>query len=81
MAFPAGVANEFVPRSHVSPFRLGLENILEDHGVSWKIIDEMLALEVETYRRCFPSATGSLSIAEVQWTQVRFPSAGSCRCS
>ena len=54
MAFSGDFAGEFVPRSPVSPFCLELENIFEDHGVSWQNIDEMLALEVETYRRCFP---------------------------
>ena len=45
----------FVPRSPVSSFGLELENILEDHGVSSQAIDEMLALEWETCRRCFPA--------------------------
>ena len=53
MAFPEDFTQEFVPRSPVSPFDLEHENILEDHGVSWQI-GEMLALEVETHRRCFP---------------------------
>ena len=39
----------------MSPFGFELENILEDHGVSWQVIDEMLALEVETCRRCIPA--------------------------
>ena len=55
MAFPDDFANGFVPRSPVSPFGLELENIHEDHGVSWQVVDEMLALELETYRRCFPA--------------------------
>ena len=44
---------EFASRNLVSPFDLELENILEDHGVSWQTTDEMLGLELETYRRCF----------------------------
>ena len=55
MAFPHDFANRFVPRSFVSPFGLELENILGDHGVSLQASDEMLALEVETYHRCFPA--------------------------
>ena len=55
MAFLDDFANEFVPRSSVSPLGLELENILEVHGVSWQITDEMIALEVETHRRCFPA--------------------------
>ena len=53
MAFPGDVANHF-PRDPVSPFDLELETILEDHEVSWQVTDEMLALELETHRRCFP---------------------------
>ena len=71
MVFPRDFANEPVSRSPVSPFDFELENILEEHEVPWQVIGEMLAVDW----------TGSLSIAEVQWTQVRFPSAGSCRCS
>ena len=55
MAFPDDFANEFASRSPVLPFGLELENILEDHGVSWQTIDQMLALEVETYWRCIPA--------------------------
>ena len=46
--FRGDFANEFVPRSPVSPFDLELENILEDHGVSWQTVDEMFALDLET---------------------------------
>ena len=74
-------ANGFVPRSLVSPFGQELENILEDHGLSWQIIEEMLALEVRDLSALLSIATGSLNVAEVQYTRVRFPSAGSCRCS
>ena len=38
-----------------SPGDLEFENIFGDRGVSWLIIDEMFALELETYRRCFPA--------------------------
>ena len=55
VAFSDDFANGFVPRSPVLPFGLELENIFEDHGVFWQVIDEMLALKVETYRRCFPA--------------------------
>ena len=55
MAFPDDFTIEFVPRSPVSPFGLELENSLDDQGVSWQIIDDMLAMEVETHRRCFPA--------------------------
>ena len=55
MAFPDDFANGFVPRTSVLHLALELEDILEDHGVSWHVIDEMLALEVETHRRCFPT--------------------------
>ena len=55
MVFLGDFANEFVPSCPVSHFDFALENILEDHGVSWQIVDEILALEVETYRRCFPA--------------------------
>ena len=40
-------------RCPVSPDDLELENILEDHGVSGQVVDEMLALEWDTFRRCF----------------------------
>ena len=46
--FLGDVANECDPSSPVSPFDLELENIFEDHGVSWQVIDEMQALELET---------------------------------
>ena len=65
-AFPSDFANGFVPRSFVSPFGLELENILEDHGVSSQTIDEMLALEVETYQRCFLAQPALSAFAEVQ---------------
>ena len=37
------------------PATLKFENIFEDHGVSWLIINETIALELETHRRCFPA--------------------------
>ena len=46
--------------SSASPGDLELENIFEDRGVSWLIIDELFALELETYRRCFPAQPVSL---------------------
>ena len=52
--FPGDFVSQFVPRGSASPGDLELENIFEDHEVSWLIIDEMFALELETYRRCFP---------------------------
>ena len=72
MAFPDDFANEFVPRSPVSPFGLELENIREDRNACIGGGDLSALLS---------SATGSLSIAEIQWTEVRFPSVGSSRCS
>ena len=55
MAFPDDLTNGFVPRSLVPPFGVDVENIFEHHGVSSQVIDEMLAVELETYRRCFPA--------------------------
>ena len=66
MVFPGDFANQSVPRSPVPPFDLVLQNILEDHEVSWQIIGEMLAVELETYRRCSQRNRLSLSNAEVR---------------
>ena len=52
MFFPGDFTNQFVPRGTTSRFDLEFENILEDHGVSWQIVDEMFALQSETCRRC-----------------------------
>ena len=41
--------------SSAPPGDLELENIFEDHAVSWQIGVEMSAHELETYRRCFPA--------------------------
>ena len=55
MTFLGDCPNQ-LPGSLVSPFHLlQFENILGYHGVSWQVKDEMLALEWETYRRCFPA--------------------------
>ena len=48
MIFPA-------PRGSASPGDLELDVIFEDHRVSWLTVDEMFALELVTYRRCFPA--------------------------
>ena len=58
--FPGDFVSQFVPRGSASPGDLELENIFEDHEVSWLITDELIALELETLRRCFPA------IAEIQ---------------
>ena len=52
MALPHDQADQLL-RCPVSPDDLQLENILEDHGVSGQVVDEMLALEWDTFRRCF----------------------------
>ena len=70
MGFPDDVANEFVPRSPVSPFGLELENILEDHGVSWQSVDEMLALEVETSQHCTGTTDARLSFCGISPLQL-----------
>ena len=46
--------SQYVPSGSASPGDLELDVIFEVHGVSWLIIDEMFALELATYRRCFP---------------------------
>ena len=55
MILPGDFVSQFVSRSSASHGDLELENIFEDQGVSWLIIDEMFALELETKRRCFPA--------------------------
>ena len=55
MIFPVDSVSQNVSRGSVSPGDLELENVFEDHGLSWLIIDEMFALELETYRRCLPT--------------------------
>ena len=55
MILPGDFVSQFVPRGSSSPGNLELVHIFEDHEVSWLIIDEMFALELETYRRCFPA--------------------------
>ena len=55
MAFPGDFANKSVSRSPVSPFNPRARKTSLKIGVSWQIIDEMLAPEVETCRRCFPA--------------------------
>ena len=74
MIFPGDFVSLFVPRGSASPGDLELENIFEDHGVSWLIIDDMSALELETWA-LHSYATSSLIIAGVQHTQVRSPPA------
>ena len=55
MNFPGDLVRQFVPRASASPGGLELGNIFEEHGVSWQFKAEMFALELETYRRCFPA--------------------------
>ena len=52
MICPGDFVAQCVPRGSTSPGGVELENIFEDHGVSWPIIDEMFVLGLETYRRC-----------------------------
>ena len=54
MALPHDHADQLL-LSLVSPVDLHLENILEDHGVSGQVVDEVLALEWDTFRLCFPA--------------------------
>ena len=72
MIFPGDVVSQDVHRGSALPGDLELENIFEDHGLSWLTIDEMFALELAT-SALHSCATGSLSIAEAQQTQVRSP--------
>ena len=37
------------------PGDLELDALFEDHGVSWLVTEDMVALEWVTYRRCFPA--------------------------
>ena len=53
--FPGDFVSHFGPRGSPSPGDLELGNIFEDHGVSRQITVEMLALELETHRRCCPA--------------------------
>ena len=55
MICPGDFVSQNVLRGSASPGDLELDVIFEDHGVSWLTIDEMFALELVTYRRCFPA--------------------------
>ena len=55
MNFLGDLERQFVPCGLASPGDLDLGNIFEDHRVSGQITVEMLALELATYRRCFPA--------------------------
>ena len=75
MILPGDSVSHCVPRRSTSPGDFELENVFVDHEVSWPIIDERFALEVETYRRCFPAQPFPLCTAEVPQVQVRSPPA------
>ena len=65
MVFRGDFANESV-------FDFELENILEDHGVSWQIIGEVLAVELGTYRRCFPAQPALSAMQRHNWRKCAF---------
>ena len=75
MTLPGHFVRQFVPRGSASPGDLELENLFEDHGVSWLIIDEMFALELETYRRSFPAQQVLSALKRCKKAQVRSPPA------
>ena len=41
-----------LPHDRVSPDDLHLENIFDDNGVSGQVVDDMQALERDTFQRC-----------------------------
>ena len=55
MIFPADFVSQCVSRVPASLGDLELDALIEDHGVSWLAMDEMFALELATFRRCFPA--------------------------
>ena len=73
MIFPADFVSQYVPRGSASPGDLELDVIFEDHGVSWLTVDEMFALSLADLSALVFCAIDSLSIAEVQQTEVRSP--------